>query len=61
MIGSTTNHAMDIFKENISVKGILEKLLSLSLPNIEGPRSKHEKESELHQSSVPGLIRIKNN
>ncbi|MCR9265930.1 MAG: hypothetical protein NXH86_17390 [Flavobacteriaceae bacterium] len=51
---------MDIFKKNISVKGILGKLLGLSNPIIEGLRLKYEEENELHKSLVPGLIRIKN-
>ncbi|WP_164732315.1 hypothetical protein [Flagellimonas oceanensis] len=51
---------MDIFEKNISVKGILGKLLSLSNPIIEGLRLKNEEENELHKSLVPGLIRIKN-
>ena len=52
---------MDIFKKNISVQGILGKLLGLYIPDIEHLRLKYEKESELHKSLVPGLIRIKNN
>ncbi len=52
---------MDIFKKNISGEGILGKLFSVSNPFTEGLRSKHEEESELHKSLVPGLIRIKNN
>lgn len=61
MISLLTNHKMDIFKKNISGKGILGKLFSVSNPFTEGSRSKHEEESELHKSLVPGLIRIKNN
>jgi len=51
---------MDIFKKNISVKGILEKLLGLSNTDIERLRLKYEKESELRKSLEPRLIRIKN-
>ncbi len=52
---------MDIFKKDISVKGILKKLLSLPEPIVKGLRFKYEEESELHRSFVPRLIRIKNN
>jgi len=52
---------MDIFKKDISVKGILKKLLSLPEPIVKGLRFKYEEESELRRSLVPGLIRIKNN
>ena len=52
---------MDIFKKNISVKGILGKLLGLSNPDIGHLRLKYEEESELHKSLVSRLIRIKNN
>ena len=52
---------MDIFKKDISVKGILGKLISFSNPIIEGLRLKYEEESESNRSLVPGLIRIKKN
>jgi len=61
MISLIINHAMDIFKKDISVKGILKKLLSLPEPIVKGLRFKYEEESELRRSLVPGLIRIKNN
>ena len=61
MISLIINHAMDIFKKDISVKGILKKLLSLPEPIVKGLRFKYEEESELHRSFVPRLIRIKNN